>query len=365
MPIPFPPRIKTLAQLLVAADVDKKLWSVASWTANSWENAAKLDGEMVITTLHQVKARLVPNQAELVADITADTIKAMQAHSPTYTAIPAIIKEPNDNGRMLEISVPDLHFGKWAWFGESGDDYDMDTAERLFHWVIEYTLHKAAKEPVSRILFPLGNDLFNADNLSGTTTKGTPQDNHGRLFQHVQRVRQMCVTAVDRMACVAPVDVLMVPGNHDGVVTTLLGEILAAWYRNHKHVSIDADAKSRKYAKFGSVLLGFAHGNQERVDSLPLLMPNEMRHVWGDIVYAEWHLGHEHRKKEMKFLPVNEIGGVRLRYIPSLSATDAWHYGKGYAHGIRAAESYLWNGCHGLEDLIPANVNSRLREILA
>tara|TARA_R110002020_G_scaffold128580_8_gene288199 strand:+ start:565 stop:1986 length:1422 start_codon:yes stop_codon:yes gene_type:complete len=51
-------RIKTLPQLLDAAEVDLNKWRVSSWRANSWEQASRGQKGVEITTLHQVKANL-------------------------------------------------------------------------------------------------------------------------------------------------------------------------------------------------------------------------------------------------------------------------------------------------------------------
>lgn len=342
------PRIKTLEQLLEAAEVNLDRWQVNSWTANKWEMAANVDGEIAITPLFQVKAHLGPNKtvqaAQLINDLRAD----LRASIPAIKA--PVVKMPA-GGHLLEISVFDLHFGKWAWVDEAGEGYDMDTAERLFMWAVEYLAQRAqtAVDGICQVLLPLGNDLFNADGMTGLTTKGTPQEMHGSHRQHFRRVRQMVRTAVDRLSReVAPVKVTIVPGNHDRETMYYLGEALDDWYSRHEWVEIDNSPLLRKYHQHGRNLIGFTHGNEEKVTDLPLIMANEAAAEWAETDWHEWHIGHTHKKKEMKFLPVDEIGGVRVRTIPSLSATNEWHYRRGYANGIRAAEAYVWHNEHGL-----------------
>lgn len=54
-------RIKTLADLLKACEVDTNAWRVERWVANKWEVGAKdSDGNVVVTPLFQVKANLIP-----------------------------------------------------------------------------------------------------------------------------------------------------------------------------------------------------------------------------------------------------------------------------------------------------------------
>jgi hypothetical protein len=53
--------IRTLPQLLAAAEVDPKRWHVEEWKANTWASAMKgKDGDPVVVRLWQVKARLLP-----------------------------------------------------------------------------------------------------------------------------------------------------------------------------------------------------------------------------------------------------------------------------------------------------------------
>ena len=79
-----------------------------------------------------------------------------------------------------------------------------------------------------------------------------------------------------------------------------------------------------------------------------MVMAAEAPELWAASDYREFHLGHYHVRRETKYLPVNEVGGVRLRILPSLSKADDWHYQKGYVAGIRAAEAYLWHPQKGL-----------------
>src|SRR5690606_17690610 len=57
-------RIRTLSELLAAAEVDLDVWRVERWKANSWEAFARASsGELVTETLHQVTAHLRPTAA--------------------------------------------------------------------------------------------------------------------------------------------------------------------------------------------------------------------------------------------------------------------------------------------------------------
>ena len=93
-------RVKTLAQLLKHANVDRKLWRVTSWKCNSWEQSVK-GGEDTIT-LYQVKAFL---ERKIEPD-------RQPAHPSKF--IPRVEATGRDDGLKTCLIVPDLQLG-YAW----------------------------------------------------------------------------------------------------------------------------------------------------------------------------------------------------------------------------------------------------------
>jgi hypothetical protein len=163
-----------------------------------------------------------------------------------------------------------------------------------------------------------------------------------------------------------PVDVIVIPGNHDFERSFYMGAYLEAWFNNDLQVNVNNGASPRKYYKVGKVLLGFTHGGEEKEDALPLLMASdiESKPMWSETVYHEWHLGHIHRKKDIKFnvlldkarLTTEDLG-VTVRYLSSLTGTEEWHHKKGFVGCIKAGEAFVWNEEIGLI----AHLNSNLK----
>ena len=340
-------RIRTLDDLLAACAVDLTRWTVERWVANKWEVGAKgPDGEVVVEPLFQVKAWLKPLQAVIdAAAVIADLAADMASHAPRY-AKPKH-RQPAER-HMLEVCLMDHHIGQLAWDEEAGADYDSEIAERLAVAAVEGLLSRAAGWPVDRVLLPLGNDFMHADGTmdgaGGATAKGTQLDVDTRWQRSFRHAREVAVTIVDLLRQVAPVDVVVVPGNHDATRMFYLGDALSAWYRQDGAVSIRNDAAPRKYVLYGVTLIGLAHGERERPADLPLIMATEAPAEWAASLYREWHTAHYHAKRDrlMTLPELDEDHGVRLRVLPSLVARDAWAAGRGYSHQ-RAAEAYVWS----------------------
>lgn len=345
------PRIQTLEQLLEALQVDLDVWEVDHWTGNVWEQHSAAAG---IVSLYQVKAYFKRSRAAVAANLIADLRADLRQYAPAAPRRLVGRKRPSD-GYMLELSITDLHFGKYAWRMETGEPYGMDMAEQLYLWAVETLVQRAtAVGPISQVLLPTGSDLFHIDTPGNTTTGGTPQDVHGTYRQHFRRVRLMLRRAIDLLQEVAPVYVKIIGGNHDRFTTYHLGEALEDWYFHNGMVQVDNAPRLRKYHKFGRCLVGFTHGSDEKPATLPLIMAQEAAASWAQTSWREWHIGHIHKKRETQFLPVDEFNGVRVRVVPALTAVDNWHYLKGYVHGIRAAEGYLWHPEYGQLDVLTA-----------
>ena len=79
-----------------------------------------------------------------------------------------------------------------------------------------------------------------------------------------------------------------------------------------------------------------------------MIMAQENPTAWAMSYYREFHLGHLHHKKEGRFNATNELQGVMVRHMSSLSGTDSWHHKKGYIGARKSAEAFLWDKEKGL-----------------
>jgi hypothetical protein len=344
--------IRTLEQLNAYVNVDLGVWEPYHFEANKWEMGAKdAEGEVQTTPLFQIKAKyrkrapLVVQLDQLRQDLLTDMRAEMQAYN---RAIPRPLWVAGPSDVMAEFGLPDVHLNKAAWPDETGNAYDSDIAEAAFKGAVMDLLNKTRSFAPQRVLLPIGNDFYHIDNRLNTTTAGTYQDADTRYMRMIRRGRQLYVWAIRLLLQeLGPVQTVSIPGNHDQISAMFLSELLSAQFEGHEHVTVDTGLYPRKYVRHGKVLLGFAHGHEEKVTDLPLLMAKEQRTHWAATTHHEWHLGHLHKIKETRFTAGDSFQGVRVRILPSLSGTDAWHARRGYTGEPRAAELYLWSARDG------------------
>lgn len=354
--------VRTLDQLLDATEVNRDEWKVKDFLVNKWDVTMKVEefGEWVAKTYQnwQVKARLERDNQFIKERIVGELFQQMtEDYEPPQS--PVNLKnllQFGEEKNLLEISIFDLHIGKLAWGGETFENYDVKIARSRFLSSIEKLLKRASGFNYNRILFPIGNDFFNSDTMENTTTKGTPQDEDLRWQKTFDVGTRLLVDAINMLRETGvPVDVVVIPGNHDFERSYYLGAYLGAWFKNDPNVYIDNHASPRKYYRYGNTLLGLTHGSEEKEASLPLLMATDIdsKPYWSETKFHEWHLGHIHRKRTVKYeinksRPLNEDLGVTIRYLSSLTGTEEWHHKKGYVGSTKAADGFVWNFEFGL-----------------
>jgi len=348
--------VRTLPQLLAATQVDLDLWKVTSHIVNKWDVTSWKRGFPETVQNWQVKARLERDikvvRERAIGELFHNMVQDYEPPVYDWTPERPVKKEKN----LLEISIFDLHIGKLAWGGETFENYDVKIARKRFLGSIEKLMQNASGFNYERILFPVGNDFFNSDTMENTTTKGTPQDEDLRWQKTFDVGVRLLVDAINLLKqSGVPVDVKVIPGNHDFERSYYMGSYLNAWFKDDPTVCIDNHASPRKYYRYGNLLLGLTHGSEEKEASLPLLMATdiESKPHWTDTKFHEWHLGHIHRKRTVQYdinksRLLNEDLGVTIRYLSSLTGTEEWHHKKGYVGSTKAADGFVWNHEFGL-----------------
>lgn len=340
-------RITSLDELVAFCNIDLVEWKVDRWVCNKWEVGAKnTDGDVVVQPLFQVKVWLVRRVQELIAMSLRDELVAdAKKFAPKYKAI----RYPKHaDGYLYEIAMPDLQLGRLVMEEEAGINSSPDSYAVRATTAVNELMMYVRNYPIERIVLPVGNDFFDANTAEGMTAHGTPQRDDVRWQRTFRIGRSLMVNIIDTLSGVAPVDVIIVPGNHDEERIFYLGEALLAWYHNHPNVAVDNLARKRKYYSFGKCLLGLTHGYYEKLDALSALMPYEVPEAWAASTCREYHLGDKHHKRDMILKTQEMSNGVVVRVLRSLATPSVWEFDKGFVGTPPAAEGFLWHPSKGV-----------------
>jgi hypothetical protein len=340
--------ITTLEDLVDTVGVNLDFWDVKSFRASTWQDFNGDTKYAVRATFDQSKEARNKVREEFIED----AIK----YAPKYKPV----KYPKAKSKekvAYEVNLPDLHLGKLSWGKEVGHKYDVNIAKDIYVQTVDKLLAYSQNFHVDKIIFPIGNDLLNSEGLTSATTKGTPQQDDVRWQRSFTMCREMLIEVIDNLRLIAPVEVIIVPGNHDYERMFYIGDVIYAWYHNCDEVEVDNSPSPRKYTTYGVNLIGLTHGSSEKQTDLPLIMASERPELWAKATHTEWHIGHLHKAKSMNWVDIDERFGTIIRILPSLSGTDAWHHEKGFVGNTRAAQAYAWGKETGYKGHFQVNVN--------
>lgn len=339
-----PERVQTLKDLIRVCEIDTDEWEIKEHVVNGWQQGSinRKTGDPQVAQLFQIKVWLKRKVVVLAAKAELDALREL-----AKTVLPALpdLKIPRwtKSPYLLEISIFDHHFGKLAWGRETGyQNYDLKIAIALYKRAVLNLLLRTAQFQFGRIVFVIGQDMFNADNTSNTTTKGTPQSTDGRYQKTFIEVRTMLVELIAHLRTIAPVEVIVVPGNHDTLASWHLGDSLASFFHATKDVFINNEPTPRKYVRHGKCLLGFTHGDKGKAANLPGVMLSDRPKDTGETIFREFHTGHIHQTR------LQEFHGVRVRTLSALCPADAWHSENQYVGQQRQAEAFVWHENEGI-----------------
>lgn len=363
--------VRTLDDLITFFDIDTDVWEIQSFNVggSEWDQSVK-DG--TIAQSIKIKATFVRKKSvedDQAREALQQALVDLQTHDClNYEPLERLHSLGSGEGYLFELALHDPHFGMLAWGREvGGASQDLKTITAEYGEAIRHLLQYATLYNTERILYILGQDLQHVNmagvqKKGGQTAAGTAQDVDGRLAKIFTAIRKAAVEGIDQARLIAPVDVMVVPGNHDPDESYRLGEVISAWYRNDTEVNVIYSPNKRAYYGYGRNVFMMTHGEdyKRKRDSLPLVFATECPgNLWiaGDVC-REIHTGHNHINMEGGYYPtaeVNETRAIRTRSLPGFTATDAWHHEQGYRHR-RAATALIYRKSGGIAGLHEFNL---------
>lgn len=334
-------QLKDEAFLLKVHGYDEKSWTIVSARNSIWN--AQLKGGKV-TKLYASKINVKPRNNEISIE---EMKKWFDDFDRKHTTIKnRTYKNENLNSDLLfELPVVDLHYGKKGYSFEIGKDSNSKLTEENFFKVILDYKERLKDKKISKIVFPIGNDLYNSDTIDGSTTRGTKQDNDMRWKEMFKKGMEMIIEGIEILSTIAPVDVIYVEGNHDTMTSFYLLMVLSSHFRKDDDINVIENVQTRQYYQWGKCLIGYAHGDCEK-NRIGKLMQIEVPKMWGETKFREWHLAHLHHESS------KEDGGMVIRHLPTIMGGDAWHSKEGWIGQLQRCQAFLWDKNRGVLDIM-------------
>lgn len=193
-----------------------------------------------------------------------------------------------------QYTVTDYHFGALSWKEETGADWDLKIAEKL--WVDWFAAAiRQSPDAHTAILAQLG-DLLHFDSLKAITpAHGHVLDADSR-FAKIVRVVIRCMRTAVRMLLEnhEHVHIIMADANHDEASEVWMREMFAAHYDNEPRITVDRSPGTYYAYEWGDVALFYHHGHKRKIRELDRVFAGRHRELYGRTKFAYGHTGHLH-----------------------------------------------------------------------
>lgn len=317
--------LKDPAALLIAHGYDPDKFKLISSKNSSWNVGDKT----------QAASKIVVSPLEQKAPSKDDIEQWFIELAKNYAPAPVEHKHDDTSEDILVIPFSDLHFGLKASKYRTGNEYNIGTARKVLWDAVNNILSSTNYRKFKQIVLTIGGDMINADNIAGTTTRGTAQDNDSDYFSICKELYNTMVGVTEELLMYAPLHIVYIPGNHDKTVSYQLAQYLKAWHRNNSKVTIDDSPFPRKYFMYGKTLMMFSHDGD--IKRLPQLVADEARQYWSKVEFTEIFLQHLHSEQVLL-----ESNHMRIQRLPTLSGSSAWSVDKGY-RSQRQHKSFVYD----------------------
>lgn len=256
-------------------------------------------------------------------------------------------------------TLTDFHLGMYSWSAETGDDWDIDIAERE---ALSGIQRMADGSPNSEIaILNLQGDFLHWDSLLAVTPASKhvldADTRYGKLIEMAISVVMSSVEILLRKH--KKVRLLVCEGNHDESGSAWLRKSCKKIYANNDRLEVD-DTEFPYYAYLhGEIMLGFHHGHKKKNTQLPQLFASEPRYrnMWGSATYCYIHTGHYHHAEQN----MAEQGGAIVERHPTLAGCDAYAARGGYVswRAAHAITYHITDGEHSRKTVVPRLKNER------
>lgn len=332
-------------KLLKYLGYDANVWEFVYVTISTWEQHTK---EQDTKQLYAVKYKIKPIIKQGIS--LEEAIKIAKEEFKKRIKPIKLPKKAKDitlnEDKMLEIPGIELHLGKMAWNGDTGQDYDKNIAQERFYHILEEIRTQQNTEKCGKCLLCIGNDFFNSDTVNATTTKGTPQTNDLRwkkmFLLGLQMYKDLIYTLRNDFN---EIEVRLVSGNHDEMASFYLYMALAQYFNGDDVIKFSENYKQVQCCVFGKNLIAFCHGDAN-LKRLIKSIPIEFYKEWGTTIFRELHLGHLHKE-----VVVDDDSGIITRRVGSPTGTDQWHYEERFIGSTQKAQTFIWHKEYGLKSI--------------
>lgn len=330
--------------LLKAHNLSPKEWKVVAYRNNYWHSQIR-GGKRLL--MYQSRVTVKPYAED---EISLQVIKEwFDNFEPKPFKYEVYTDNYGSGENCLLLPIVDLHYNLLVSEFITGNNYNCEIAKQKFNAVIQDVIYRCKDRNIEKIIFPIGNDLFNANGINGTTFKGTPQTNEKHIFEAYIELFDIMVSAIYELVKIAPVDVIYIPSNHDKEITFYFVYNLYTQFKNDPNISVDYSPLTNKYRRFGNTVMMFTHDG--KIDKLGNTVFDEAKDLIAGAKYVEVFLGHLHTEI------VRQDRNLTIRRLPTISGRSIYACENNYGSNT-TCQSFILNNKKNITDILFTTIDT-------
>jgi hypothetical protein len=325
--------IRTLDELIEKCKIDTSKWEITKYVQNYWGNSG--------TPHWQVKAWMSKKSTEQL--FQDSFIEFLKEYQPTSVEIDSSKQTFTKSSACLVINKQDSHLNK---FDINGNNNVYDRFDNILDKVKVIVDQSHLSNYIDTIFYIIGSDEFNSE-FTGTTTKGTPQQNIDTYHNSFENICEHEIKMITMLLQKADdVRIIYVAGNHDEFVGWHMITWLAAYFKDISRVKFDCSPKYRKYVSFGDTAIMFNHGDAIKPAKLASIFPIEYKEKWSAHHNFYIFTGDKHHEVSIDF------GGIKFYQIPAFSnAKSLWDEKNGHTTSKAEVTGFLIDFEQGMTNI--------------
>lgn len=237
--------------------------------------------------------------------------------------------------------ITDYHLGMLAWGPETGDDWDLKIAERIFINYFRYAIDNSPQAETA--LFANIGDMLHFSGMSPITNRSghvlDSDTRYAKLVRTAIRINKLAIAML--LQKYKSVKVLHAEGNHDDDASVWLRESFWSFYEDEDRVEVIRRPDPYYCVEFGKISLMFHHGHIRRMKDIETSLLAKFRDVWGRTDKTYTHMGHLHNEN------VISTNTMKIEQHPTLAASDAHASRGGWLSNMRVSPVITYDRRYG------------------
>lgn len=331
---------KSSSAILLAHGFDPEEWELLKAKNSMW-NSAKKNSDPIALFSSRIEIKPIIEQwgektlDKLFEGFEKKSFQPVKIESSSYS----------NNGKALIIPIADLHIGLYATMQANNNEYNMEIMEKLYLSTISQIKERVKGLDFEEVIFVVGNDFLNTDNLSNTTSHGTPQDSAVFWYSIVDKAIELISIGINSFLEIAPVHVYNVVSNHDGQSMYGIMKVVETMYKSNDDVCVDTSPLPRKYHRFGKTIVALTHDMniKKALETITV----EAKEMWSDCNKFYFLLAHLHT--EMQY---QKSGLLEIYRLPTISGYSRWSNEKAFIQTEKKTQCFIVDKNLGILDTL-------------